>query len=168
MKRPLRPEEARLWRTVASTATPLPGRHLPPEPPPAARASKLEPRPIEPPKPRPKLRKPSEALHGIEPNRRRRIALGREPIGAVLDLHGLDQDQARAAVAQFLEAAQRQGHRAVMVITGQGRLGSGVLRRRLPEWLAAAPLRLLIAGISPAERRHGGEGAFYVALKRRE
>ena len=53
----------------------------------------------------------------------------------------------------------------MLVITGQGRLGDGVLRRRLPEWLAAAPLRAMVAGFSSAQRRHGGEGAFYVALK---
>jgi DNA-nicking Smr family endonuclease len=40
-----------------------------------------------------------------------------------------------------------------------------VLKRRLPDWLAAPGLRSLVAGVSPAERRHGGEGAFYVALK---
>jgi hypothetical protein len=32
MRRPLRPEELRLWRTVASTARAYPGRQLPPEP----------------------------------------------------------------------------------------------------------------------------------------
>jgi DNA-nicking Smr family endonuclease len=54
------------------------------------------------------------------------------------------------------------------VITGKGALGDGVLRRRVPEWLAEAPLRSLIAGISEAHRRHGGGGALYVAIRRRE
>ena len=39
--------------------------------------------------------------------------------------------------------------------------------RRAPEWLAEAPLRALVAGLSEVHRRHGGEGALYVALKRR-
>lgn len=57
--------------------------------------------------------------------------------------------------------------RAVLVITGKGVGGDGVLRRRVPDWLAAPSLRDLIAGVSEAHRRHGGEGALYVALKRR-
>ena len=66
----------------------------------------------------------------------------------------------------FIGRAQREGHRAVLVITGQGRLGGGVLRRRLPDWLSGPALRPLIAGVSAAQRRHGGDGAFYIALKR--
>lgn len=168
MRRRLGPEEARLWRHVASTVKARPGRQLPPEPPaPAAAPAKGAPRPAPaaPGKPAAPPRRPSAALHAIEPNRRRRIALGREPIGASLDLHGLSQDQARAALERFVGRCYGEGHRAVLVITGQGRLGGGVLRRRLVEWLEAPPLRALVAGVSPAQRRHGGEGAFYVALK---
>jgi DNA-nicking Smr family endonuclease len=53
------------------------------------------------------------------------------------------------------------------VITGKGVGGDGVLRRRVPEWLAAPPIRPHVAGVSEAHRRHGGDGALYVALKRR-
>jgi DNA-nicking Smr family endonuclease len=170
VKRRLGAEELRLWRTVASTVRPFAGRVLPPAPAPeAAPASSTAAsapsialvRPsAQPP------RKPSAALHGIEPNRARRIVQGREAIGARLDLHGLDQDQARAALEAFIARAWQDGHRAVLVITGQGRAGGGVLRRRAPEWLAAPRLRSMVAGVSLAHRRHGGEGALYVALKR--
>lgn len=102
----------------------------------------------------------------IEPGRYRRMALGREPIGARVDLHGLSQDAARAALSEFIRQAANESLRGVLVITGKGTLGDGVLRRRAPEWLAAPPLRALIAGVSEAHRRHGGGGALYVALKR--
>ncbi len=166
MKRRLGPEDLRLWRVVASTVRPFAGRTLPPEPA-RAPAGADPPRPAAAPAPRAATppRKPSAALHGIEPNRARRILLGREPIGARLDLHGLDQDQARAVLEAFIVRAHAEGHRAVLVITGQGRAGGGVLRRRAPEWLEGPRLRALIAGVSPAHRRHGGEGALYVALK---
>ncbi len=168
MKRPLKPEEARLWRAVASTVSPYAGRVLPPEPP-------APPRPVvqarppahpEPPRPTVPPRKVAAALHPIEPNRARRIVIGREPIGARLDLHGLDQDRARDALEGFIVRAQLEGCRAVLVITGQGRSGGGVLRRRAPEWLAGPRLRGVVAGVSVADRKHGGEGALYVALKR--
>lgn len=168
MKRRLGNDEVRLWRTVASTVRPFDGRTLPPEPvhdpPKPAAPGDLAPAP-----PRPAThapRKPSAALHGIEPNRARRIVTGREEIGARIDLHGLDQDRARSALEAFIARAHLDGHRAVLVITGQGRTGGGVLRRRAPEWLAAPRLRAMVAGVSQAHRRHGGEGALYVALKR--
>ena len=169
MKRSLKPDEARVWRAVASTVRPFAGRVLPPEPEPPARpvthaAPQLAAEPHRPP-PAPSRKVPT-ALHGIEPNRARRIVIGREPIGARLDLHGLDQDQARDALERFIVQAQLQGCRAVLVITGQGRQGSGVLRRHAPEWLADARLRGIVAGVSAADRRHGGDGALYVALKR--
>lgn len=103
----------------------------------------------------------------IEPGRKRRIARERDPIGARLDLHGMTQDTARAVLHAFIERAQGKGDRAVLVITGKGVQGNGVLRRRVPEWLAEAPSRARVAGVSYAERHHGGEGALYVALKRR-
>ncbi|MDB5446322.1 MAG: hypothetical protein JWQ97_1639, partial [Phenylobacterium sp.] len=67
----------------------------------------------------------------------------------------------------FLRRAWDEGYRAVLVITGKGVKGDGVLRRRAPEWLAAPHLTEIVAGISEAGRRHGGEGALYVALKRK-
>ena len=169
MRRPLRPDEVRLWRAVATTVQPFEGRVLPPEPPPPARPV-VHPRPTPVPEIHrsaqpPQFRTPG-AQHAIEPNRARRIMLGREPIGARLDLHGLDQDRARAALEAFIVQAQLRGCRTVLVITGQGRTGDGVLRRRAPDWLAGPQLRGMVAGVSVADRRHGGEGALYVALKR--
>ena len=174
MKRPLRPEEARLWAVVASTVRPAPGRTLPevPEEPPA------ETPPVPPrrqglgahttrPSPKPRSGPLPVTPEGIEPNRRHRIARGRETLAARLDLHGLDQDRARTRLVEFLLAAQAEGARAVLVITGKGHAGEGVLRRRAPEWLADARLRHVVAGLSHAADRHGGGGAFYVALKRR-
>ncbi len=181
MKRPLRPEEARLWAIVTATVRPAHGRG------PAAAAptpdslpivrpldSKLPPRFAGRPKPkgpapRAKSAPPTEppAPERIEPNRQRRIARERDPLDRRLDLHSLDQDGARAALFDFLHRAQQDGVRAVLVITGKGLQGDGVLRRRAPDWLSEPGLRGIVAGVSPADRRHGGEGALYVALKRR-
>ena len=113
------------------------------------------------------LRAVSKQPDPIEPLRKRRIARERDPIEARLDLHGLDQDRARLTLHNFLQRAHLQGFRAVLVITGKGTLGDGVLRRRAPDWLSEPQVRPLIAGFSSAERHHGGEGALYIALKRR-
>ncbi len=79
----------------------------------------------------------------------------------------MDQDRAKAALLRFLPQAQALGERAVLVITGKGSRGDGVLRRQTPDWLGDPSLRQVVAGWSFAHRRHGGEGAIYVALKRR-
>lgn len=87
-------------------------------------------------------------------------------IGAALDLHGHTQDSALAALIRFVHRAQKRGDRAVIVITGVGRGGEGVLKRMFPHWLAAKEIRPLIAGYAQAHRSHGGAGAFYVFIKR--
>jgi DNA-nicking Smr family endonuclease len=168
VKRTLRPEEARLWSLVAATvrpvgvkaalaATGLPASATPPTPM-ALPVEALSPR-----RPKPPAFDPDR----IEPNRRRRIARERDPIGGRLDLHGYDQERARGVLHAFIERAHADGARAVLVITGKGARGDGILRRRVPEWLAEPPSRAIVAGLSPAERHHGGDGALYVALKRR-
>jgi DNA-nicking Smr family endonuclease len=175
MKRPLRPEEVQIWSVVASTVAPIAGRTLPKaaaaDPlPPARTPPEFAGKPAKGPapalKPRPLPHAP-RTLHAIEPNRERRLARGRDELEARIDLHGLDQDRARDALERFLLRAQADGRRAVLVITGKGSTGDGVLRRRLPDWLNAQPLRAVVAGVSEARRWHGGKGAVYVALKRR-
>jgi DNA-nicking Smr family endonuclease len=165
VKRPLKPDERHIWGLVASTVHPLPGRGTPTASQEVARTEVAA--RIAPPKPPSRPARPREVLDGIEPNRRHRIAREREDIGARLDLHGLDQDRARSVLDAFLTRAWNDGWRAVLVITGKGVQGDGVLKRRAPEWLAAPHLAHIVAGISDAARHHGGEGALYVALKRK-
>ncbi|HEY2482624.1 MAG TPA: Smr/MutS family protein [Caulobacteraceae bacterium] len=160
----LKDDDIRDWAIVAATVRPLPGRAPPAPAPPAPPPGRLSRAALQ---ASPVRRRAEPAPSIIEPGRYRRMALGREAIGGRLDLHGLNQDQARADLITFLRAAVTRGARGVLVITGKGALGDGVLRRRVPEWLAEPPLRPLVAGISEAHRRHGGAGALYVALKRR-
>ena len=164
MKRPLRPEEQRIWSAVAATVHPLPGRG---ESKPAQPQTLDAPARIAPRRPASGPVSPREGVDDIEPRRKHRIARERDPIGARLDLHGMTQDVARAALTDFVRRAWEQGDRAVLVITGKGVTGDGVLRRRTPEWLGAPELAHIVAGISESHRRHGGEGALYVALKRK-
>jgi len=164
MKRPLKPEEQRIWSMVAATVHPLTGRGMakPARPQTLDAAARIDPASL-----KPAQRKPREALGDIEPNRKHRIAREREEIGGRIDLHGLTQDRAQAALEAFLVRAWNDGWRAVLVITGKGVQGDGILKKRAPDWLGAAHLSHIVAGISEAHRRHGGDGALYVALKRK-
>ncbi len=173
MSRRPRSEEARLWALVAATVRPLPGRmiEIPPETPadpPAAHPPAKAAPPFVPAahqaRPRPAVKPPPG---DIEPGRKRRLTRERDTLEWVLDLHGLDQDRARRVLHGFLKRAQDEGVRAVLVITGKGVQGDGILRRRAPDWLAEPAVRGVVAGVSEAHRRHGGEGALYVAIKRK-
>lgn len=161
MARKPRPEELRLWGLVTSTVRP---RTTPMEPAKIPMAPMLLDPSIVPRKSPPK----HGPLEPIEPNRRRRIVVqaGRDPLPK-LDLHGMDQREARRALAGFIGRAFQDHERAVLVVTGKGVQGDGVLRKALPAWLAEPELRPMVAGFSLADPHHGGSGAVYVALKRR-
>ncbi|WP_395647226.1 Smr/MutS family protein [Terricaulis sp.] len=95
----------------------------------------------------------------------KRVRRGKLEIGAALDLHGYHQDSGFSAVVRFLHAAHARGDRTVIVVTGVGRGGHGVLRERLPHWLAEADVKTIVSGFAQAHRAHGGAGAYYVFLK---
>lgn len=90
-------------------------------------------------------------------------------IEARLDLHGLSREAARERLQAFLQSCYEKGLRHVLVITGKGgRDGApGILRQNVPEWLEEAPLRPIVLRYEFARRRHGGEGALYILLRRK-
>ena len=102
-----------------------------------------------------------------------KLARGQRPIDAAIDLHGMRQEQAHHALHAFLLGAQAQGASVVLVVTGKGSGdgfdgGSGVLKRVVPHWLHAPDWRALVIGYEEAGRPHGGGGALYVRLRKRE
>nr|WP_281389740.1 Smr/MutS family protein [Pelagibacterium limicola] len=118
--------------------------------------------------------KVAPAQKSIEPNLKRRVVRGREPIDATLDLHGMTQDKAQVALEAFVLSRAARGDRTLLVITGKGikKTGylqleqKGVLREMVPLWLGTPKLGPLVAGIETAHQSHGGGGALYVRLKR--
>ena len=92
-----------------------------------------------------------------------------------LDLHGMRVDTAHPALNRFILGAQASGKRLVLVITGKGKdrdepgpipTPRGVLRNQVPQWLSLPPLAQAVLQITPAHISHGGDGAYYVYLKR--
>lgn len=117
----------------------------------------------------PQPRKPSGIHHPIERPVKRKISKGRLPLEARIDLHGLVQSEAHALLHSFLVHAHERGMRHVLVITGKGSsIGSeGALKRAVPLWFSKPEFRFLISGYETAARNHGGDGALYVRLKRK-
>ena len=108
------------------------------------------------------------ALPAIDRRTAERLRRGQIAIEAQIDLHGLTQDEAFAAIQTFLAESLQAGRRCVLVITGKGtaRDGGGVLRSSVPRWLTEGIYREHLIGIALAFPQHGGEGALYVLLRR--
>ena len=104
---------------------------------------------------------------GISRADAQRVKSGSMPIDDRIDLHGMTLHQAAGALRGFLQAAAGRGDRTLLVVTGKGRGGMGVIRQHLPRWLGDPPLRGLVLAFSQAQPRDGGSGAFYVRLRGR-
>lgn len=193
--RHLSPEERALWDRVAGTTEPMArARPAPmPEPEPSAkRPSGPAAGPV--PLPLPGFRVGQSADHrrdhdllpglaedmGRAPVRMDARTHGRMTRGKLLpegriDLHGMTLSQAHPALIGFILSQQAAGRRLVLVITGKGKLRDdlapmpvrqGALRHQVPQWLSLPPLAGAVLQVTPAHRRHGGEGAYYVYLRR--
>ena len=171
-------DELALWHHAVRDAAPLHGEPPPaPAPPPVAAAPPAPPAPAvaAPVRPLP-LPPPPPATRRLDPtgpvdlDRRSwlRLRRGSYPIDARLDLHGLTQAEAHARLAAFLATSQARGNRCVLVITGRGLRTGGTLRAMTPRWLEAEPNRVRVLSFAPAQLHHGGDGALYVLLRRRD
>ena len=105
-------------------------------------------------------------MSGIDSSSARRLQRGRMQIEDKLDLHGLSQEQAHKQLISFIIQAVQRNFRNVLIITGKGREGHGILRQQVPIWLKDAPLSQHVNAISYAQPHHGGTGALYIRLKR--
>lgn len=191
MKRPprgLTAGEAHLWARLAATVKPLHPRKAPPRGEATAKvaegvAQRIAPPPaparrVAPPatgngiaKPLPP---PSGPGPGLDSHWERRLARQSTAPDFTLDLHGHTLDQAHARLDSGLSQARMLGARLVLVITGKPRPVDaadrgerrGAIRAKMLDWLAAGPHASAIAAVRPAHRRHGGEGALYLVLRR--
>ncbi len=176
-----RRDEPLAWRRRAARPTPAdqpsepePREEMaelqgPPAPPPAVNPSvKTKGKPAEPPPPQP-----------FDPRDAKRIARGRHEIDARLDLHGMRQADAHAALRRFLARCQAEGHRHVLIITGKGTRAEseesrdfwaseqrGVLRRLVPHWLSEPAMRAHVVSFTESAIKHGGSGALYVTIRK--
>jgi len=183
-RRSLSDEERALWTGFARTITPLHPSRQRAEVSEPTHSAKLSAKshgkaqkstPVRSRAAAPHQTQPEKKAPPLSPLGRRfkqRVARGHEPIDARLDLHGLTQTQAHAALLRFLRRAQSDGVRMVLVVTGKGTIKGGephergVLKRQVPLWLALPEFRSLVIGFEDAHIGHGGAGALYVRLRR--
>lgn len=173
-RRQLSDEERALWSGFARSITPL--RQAKNAAKPTASESKAASKPVKAPEVRPQQPQPAKSppLAPLERRLKQRVARGRKPIDARIDLHGMTQAQAHAALFAFLQRSQAEDARMVLVVTGKGSdrgepdraAPRGVLKRQVPLWLSLAEFRAFVVGFEDAHIGHGGQGALYVQLRR--
>ena len=188
--RGLTAEEAEAWARVAASVVPInPGRKV--EMPKASETlppSGLNPAPKAKPA-RPSLPLPPKQAISVAsvPRKPRPIGSGgldshwdkRLKTGAIdpdftLDLHGHGLDAAHGRLENGIAQARAMGARLVLVVTGKSRpvdaadrgTRRGAIRAKVLDWLAAGPHADSIAAIRKSHRRHGGDGAIYIVLRK--
>jgi DNA-nicking Smr family endonuclease len=105
------------------------------------------------------------ARDGLGTQHVRKLRRGYWSIRDQIDLHGMTSDEARSAVAHFLNCCVDDGLRCIRIIHGKG-LGSPggepVLKKKLSRWLIQREDVLAYCQAPPAE---GGSGAVLVLLR---
>jgi len=76
----------------------------------------------------------------------------------ILDLHGLDQHQAKQEIAALLYASQKEHAQCICIVHG---LGTRVLKNKVPHWLVQHPD---VIAFHQAPLEWGGNGALLVLL----
>jgi DNA-nicking Smr family endonuclease len=125
-------------------------------------------RPAIPPPP-PKAKPPLDAgrIADLDKRTGERFKRGEMAIDGKIDLHGLTQAEAHDRLRAFLAKAAAGGKRCVLIVTGKGAGGWGVLRDAVPRWLNEPDMRRHLLAFAQAQSRHGGAGALYALLKRK-
>lgn len=107
-------------------------------------------------------------VRGLDAKIFRKLKTGEFSVQGHLDLHGMNADQAKIAVLDFLRRSYMEGKRCVLLIPGRGRnspLGQGVLRQELTIWLTQAPLKRIVLAFTTALPKDGGSGAVYLLMR---
>ena len=103
--------------------------------------------------------------NGLGPDVLRKLRRGHWVVQDFVDLHGLDREQARLQLAEFLRMSLKRGLRCVRVIHGKGLRSPGkepVLKGRAQVWLAK---REEVLAYCEAPGNQGGSGALLVLLR---
>ena len=83
-----------------------------------------------------------------------------------LDLHGFNQVDAKNLLEDFINQSIENGKRLILIITGKGKEGEGVIKNNIISWLNNKSLRNKILAVNHASKKHGGSGAIYILLRK--
>jgi DNA-nicking Smr family endonuclease len=108
---------------------------------------------------------PSYLRTGLARDVLRKLRRGHWVVQDIVDLHGLNRQEARSLLAEFLGRCLRRGLRCVRVVHGKGLRSPGrepVLKGKVQQWLVQ---RDEVLAFCEAPKNQGGSGALLVLLK---
>jgi DNA-nicking Smr family endonuclease len=156
------PEDAELWHNIAATVTPYATKKTvqksEKEKPKASTQIAASTTPV------PVLKKP--ASKKIDSGVSEQLKRKKFPIDAKIDLHGMTEKNAFQKLIAFVMRCLAQEKRTILVITGKGAGGQGVLKRNAPLWLETEFADQLLA-LSEAPTDMGGSGAFLARFRKK-
>ena len=106
---------------------------------------------------------------GIDRRLLRKLRAGEYALQGHVDLHGMNREQARAAVDRFVEQSRLAQRRCVLIVHGRGLNSKDqipVLKEAVKSWLARGRLGRQVLAFASARPCDGGAGALYVLLRR--
>lgn len=166
-KPPCEDEDAQLWEAVKETVTPLNKEKttipLPKKPktveiiqPAQEVVVKAVHKPV--------ISSICGAGKGIERSLSKTMRAGNFKIDYQSDLHGKTLEQANRFVHSVVKLSWSDQNRNLLFVTGK----SGSIKREFTEWVKQKPTSQMIFYCCPAHKKHGGDGAFYIVLRRRK
>ena len=92
-------------------------------------------------------------------------------IDATLDLHGQSIQNAHASFLAFIESCYTGNKRNLLIITGKGKNspgGVGAIKNEFKSWVKKDMIADKVINYTYAKNKDGGDGAFYVFLKKQK
>ena len=107
-------------------------------------------------------------LSGLSKKNIKEIKTGKFKVQSKLDLHGYRLKEAETLFFEFLKINFKSKKRNLLVISGKGERGKGKIKFSIPVWISSPSLSHLIHFYSFAAPKDGGDGAYYIRLRKKE
>ena len=110
----------------------------------------------------------------LEKNTHKKILKNQIKISKKLDLHGKSVEESKIEVFKFITKNFETQNRLLLIICGKGKRlgvthgwqGTGVLNKKIPDWLNSKALFNMVLWFDYAKPNQGGKGAYIVYLKK--
>ena len=108
---------------------------------------------------------------------KRKLRKGDVSIDRKVDFHGLSLEQAKRKFVKIIDECFYSNARCILFITGKGikksnystthaKLFHGIIRENFQKWVLEKGVASKILSVTPAGFSHGGDGAFFVYLRK--
>ena len=110
----------------------------------------------------------------LEKNTHKKILRNQIKVSKKLDLHGRSVEESKVQVFKFITNNFLAQNRLLLIICGKGKRmdvshgwqGTGVLNKKVPDWLNSKALFDKVLWFDYAKPEQGGKGAYIVYLKK--